>query len=65
MRLPQQLRFPSDLASEVRARATMSNRPYESMILHLVIQGIRFEEMGNGKAVTRSHIPAHVGIGGE
>ena len=55
IRLPQQLRFQSDLAWQVRAMAMMSNRPIESQILHLVIQGIRFEEQSKVEGVAKSH----------
>lgn len=44
IRLPQQLRFHSDLAWQVRAMAQMNTRSIEQQILHLVIQGIRYEE---------------------
>jgi hypothetical protein len=55
IRLPQQLRFHSDLAWQVRAMAQMNNRPIESQILHLVIQGIRFEELSKVEDVGKSH----------
>jgi hypothetical protein len=54
IRLPKQLRYPSDLAWQVRAMAQMNNRPIENQILHLVIQGIRFEELSKGESVVNS-----------
>jgi hypothetical protein len=61
IRLPQQLRFPSDLAWRIRAMAEMSRRPIEHQILHLVVQGIRFEEASKGNEVTNGHIQSHGG----
>lgn len=55
MRLPTQLRFPTDLADKVRARGALNHRTYELEILHLVEQGIRFEEFGKVDDVTKSH----------
>lgn len=56
LRLPQQLRFQSDLAWQVRAMAQISNRKIEQQILHLVIQGIRYEEMRKADEVTNGHM---------
>jgi len=49
MRLPSQVSFPWDLAAHVRAMAESDFRTIEHQILHLVIQGIRYEEMLAGK----------------
>lgn len=55
IRLPKQLRYPTDLAWQIRAMAQMGNRSYESQILHLVQQGIRYEELGKREEVINGH----------
>jgi hypothetical protein len=45
MKLPRQLRFPWDLAARIREMADREFRTIEYQILHLVIQGIRYEEL--------------------
>jgi hypothetical protein len=42
---PKQVRFPWDLAAHIRAMADREFRTIEYQILHLVIQGIRYEEL--------------------
>lgn len=49
IRLPKQLRFPSDLAKHIRAMASVQTRSIEHQILHLVRQGIRYEELRDRK----------------
>jgi hypothetical protein len=61
MRLPEQLRFPTDLAAKVRAMGAMYRRTYELQILYLVEQGIRFEESGKKDEVANSHTASHGG----
>jgi hypothetical protein len=45
MQLPKQVRFPWDLAAHIRGMADREFRTIEYQILHLVIQGIRYEEL--------------------
>lgn len=58
IRLPQQLRFPTDLAHHIRASAQMNTRTIEHQILHFVLLGIRYEELQGSKEelVTAGHI---------
>jgi len=60
--MPQQLRFPTDLALQVRVRAQMRNIQIQEQILHYVIQGIECEERHKGEEVTSSHIQSQAVI---
>lgn len=64
LRLPKQLRFPTDLAFRIRAMAQMNRRSIEFQVLHLIEQGIRFEENGKGYDGTNSHRQSHEGTSG-